>query len=177
MQCLECKILTNNPRFCSKSCSAKFNNRVKPKRKPTKNCKSCGKIINATRRYCALDCKNSFYKKRKENSLFRKKKSNNIAVVSWRNRQKVRAVEYKGGKCEICGYNKCFRSLQFHHINPKDKLFGIGSSGCTRSWAKVKNELDKCILVCSNCHGEIHDKILTGEERFELSMGDKSPTD
>lgn len=65
--------------------------------------------------------------------------------------------EYMGGKCQICGYNKCSRALTFHHINPKEKSFGISARGFTRSWDKIKKELDKCILLCSNCHMEVHD--------------------
>ena len=69
---------------------------------------------------------------------------------------KVKAVEYKGGCCEKCGYNKYVGALEFHHLDPTQKDFAIGSKGYTRSWEKVKKELDKCILVCANCHREIH---------------------
>lgn len=66
------------------------------------------------------------------------------------------AVQYKGGKCCVCGYNKYLGALEFHHLNPNEKDFGISNKGYTRSFEKVKEELDKCILVCSNCHKEIH---------------------
>ena len=72
-----------------------------------------------------------------------------------RYRLKEKAVEYKGGKCEICGYDKCIDALEFHHKNPEEKDFGI-SSGETKSWEKIKKELDKCIMLCANCHREIH---------------------
>lgn len=68
---------------------------------------------------------------------------------------KAKAVVFLGGRCVGCGYNKCIRSLNFHHINPGEKDFGIGGHNI-RNWAKVKGELKKCILVCANCHGEIH---------------------
>lgn len=87
-----------------------------------------------------------------------KKKRNYINVKSYIKKIKLKAIEYKGGKCEICGYDKCVRSLDFHHINPKEKEFGIGSGVC-KSWKKIKIELDKCMLVCKNCHGEIHHNI------------------
>lgn len=73
---------------------------------------------------------------------------------------KLLALAYKGNKCQCCGYNKCISALEFHHIEPTQKEFAIGTNGYTRSWNKVKNELDKCILVCSNCHREIHANIL-----------------
>ena len=73
---------------------------------------------------------------------------------------KEKAIQYKGGKCSICGYNKYVGALEFHHLNPNEKDFGIGQKGCTRSWEKVREELDKCILVCANCHREIHADII-----------------
>ena len=72
----------------------------------------------------------------------------------YRKNIKIKMVEYKGGKCEICGYNKCIEALEFHHTNPKEKDFNI--SGGTKSFNSLKSELDKCILVCANCHREIH---------------------
>ena len=76
-------------------------------------------------------------------------------VKNFRQKNKERAVNYKGGKCERCGYNKCITALEFHHTDPKEKDFHI-SSNMNKAWDKVKKELDKCILVCSNCHREIH---------------------
>lgn len=76
------------------------------------------------------------------------------AVAKRRRKIKLLSIEYKGGKCQICGYNKCPAALDLHHISGK-KDFGIGDKGYTRSWKTVKKELDKCILVCANCHREI----------------------
>ena len=50
--------------------------------------------------------------------------------------------------------------MEFHHLDPKGKDFGISDKGYTRSWQKVKEELDKCIMICANCHREIHEKII-----------------
>lgn len=68
---------------------------------------------------------------------------------------KAKMVAYKGGCCEICGYNKCLGSLDFHHKDPNEK---DPRWKRMRSWTfeRVKKELDKCMLVCRNCHGEIH---------------------
>jgi len=76
------------------------------------------------------------------------------AVAKRRRKIKLMAIEYKGGKCQICGYDKYPGALDLHHINGK-KDFGIGEKGYTRSWERIKQELDKCILVCANCHREI----------------------
>lgn len=66
------------------------------------------------------------------------------------------AVNYKGSKCEVCGYYRCIEALEFHHKDSSEKDFSISQKGYTRSWKKVKMELDKCILLCANCHREIH---------------------
>lgn len=66
------------------------------------------------------------------------------------------AREYKGGKCELCGYDRCQDALDFHHKDPKKKSFGISVRGLTRSWAAIKSEIEKCVLICANCHREIH---------------------
>jgi len=71
---------------------------------------------------------------------------------------KSNAVAYKGGKCSICGYDRCLQALVFHHLDPSKKDFSI-SGNHTRSWKSVREELDKCVLVCSNCHSEIHAKV------------------
>ena len=67
-----------------------------------------------------------------------------IAAVHKR-RKKIRkmAIEYKGGSCECCGYNRCIEALEFHHTNSNGKDFSISNKGYTRSWERVKKELDK----------------------------------
>ncbi len=77
------------------------------------------------------------------------------AVAKRRKKVKSLAVDYKGGKCQLCNYSKCVDALEFHHIDPSAKKFGIGDKGYTRAWDKVRNELDKCLLLCANCHREV----------------------
>ena len=91
-----------------------------------------------------------------------RKKRNVICVSKRRKRVKLLAIDYKGGECEICGYKKCKDALDFHHTDPNKKDFAIGQSGHCRSWERVKEELDKCQLVCANCHREIHSDIENG---------------
>jgi 5-methylcytosine-specific restriction endonuclease McrA len=79
------------------------------------------------------------------------------AVKKRRKKLREMAREYAGGKCAICGYDKCARALSFHHLDPKKKEFGVAAKGLTRSWAKIQKEIDKCILICANCHMEVHD--------------------
>lgn len=82
---------------------------------------------------------------------------NDYCIQRWINRKK-QAVEYKGGKCEICGYAKYYGALDFHHQDPLEKEADWGKIRLW-NWEKIKNELDKCICVCSNCHREIHGNI------------------
>lgn len=77
------------------------------------------------------------------------------AVANRRKKIKVMAIEYKGSKCQICGYDKYPGALELHHINKSDKSFGISDKEYTRSWEKVREELDKCVLLCANCHREV----------------------
>lgn len=68
-------------------------------------------------------------------------------------------VQYKGGKCQKCGYNKCEGALQFHHRDPKQKDFTLSQinlNDTNFSMEKIKQEVDKCDLLCANCHFEEH---------------------
>lgn len=86
---------------------------------------------------------------------------------------KQKSVDYKGGCCELCGYNKSLRSLVFHHRDPSQKDFAIGENRPgikkARSWDSIKPELDKCQLLCQNCHNEIHENIEI--EKNEIPLG------
>ncbi len=79
----------------------------------------------------------------------------------WRKRTKSRMVEAMGGGCCICGYRRCLSALALHHINPKEKDFGFGRvMAHIISWSRIVVEIRKCILVCHNCHSEIHEGVV-----------------
>jgi len=78
------------------------------------------------------------------------------AVAKRRKLIRLKAIEYVGGKCIKCGYNKYPEVLEFHHKNPAEKLFNISYKGHCRSWERVRTEIDKCNLICANCHRETH---------------------
>lgn len=103
---------------------------------------------------------------------FRCRKCNVERVQRRRDQLKIKAVEYMGGGCALCGYNKCIGALEFHHKNPREKDFGIGSKGYTRSWEKVKAELDKCIMLCANCHREVHAGVAEQVDATDLKSVD-----
>ena len=72
----------------------------------------------------------------------------------WRQR-KLDAIQYKGGKCQVCGYSKYYGALEFHHRNPEEKEFAWQKMRLV-SKDRLTAELDKCDLLCANCHREIH---------------------
>ena len=86
-----------------------------------------------------------------------KKKKNVEYVNIARRKRKIDLIELKGGKCEVCGYNKSVAALHFHHLSPENKNFTIG--GRNYSWEIMKEEVNKCALLCSNCHCEVHEEM------------------
>ena len=80
---------------------------------------------------------------------------NKIRIEKGRKLKKT-AIAYKGGKCKHCGYNKYDGALEFHHIDPNQKDPGFNTR---RAFHKIQEELNKCILLCSNCHREEHARI------------------
>ena len=118
----------------------------------TKTCAICGKTFTTiryghSRRFC-FDC----------SPQYNHGESRSANITSIRRAIKKKLVEYKGGKCERCGYNKCIWALQFHHKDPNEKDFSI-SSQLNLSNFNMDNyykEVDKCELLCANCHAEEH---------------------
>jgi hypothetical protein len=100
-------------------------------------------------------CNRSFVYNRRQGHTF--KKCNSCFTKRHNKLLKIKSIEYKGGVCNSCGYNKCIDALDFHHVNQSTKKFAIGGS-YNRNWASIKLELDKCELLCSNCHRERHSK-------------------
>jgi hypothetical protein len=81
-------------------------------------------------------------------------------VKKWRETTKQRMVESMGGQCQCCGYSKCSKALAFHHIDPTQKDIGFGDTRANpKSWLKLVEELRKCILLCHNCHSEVHAEV------------------
>ena len=88
-------------------------------------------------------------------------KSNSRQVMSWRKKTKQKLVEHIGGCCKVCGYNKSIDALHFHHLDPNTKSFGI--SDYLKSPSKNKDvyeEVEKCVILCANCHAEYHAGLL-----------------
>lgn len=86
-----------------------------------------------------------------------KRDANIKLVVAYRRRIKLKAIAYKGGACETCGYTRSVRGLCFHHKDPTQKDFNI--SARAMKWETAVVELDKCLLLCLNCHAELHEEL------------------
>ena len=77
-------------------------------------------------------------------------------IFAFRSKKIMKGLKING--CAICGYDKCDAALEFHHTNPEDKKFGVTLRSFSRTVKSIKEEINKCILLCSNCHKEIHNK-------------------
>ena len=90
-------------------------------------------------------------------------------VKRWRKRTKEKMVIYMGGKCQCCGYNTCHDALAFHHLDKNEKDLSFSKIRANpKSWNKIVEELRKCILVCNNCHSEIHAGFREIPKTFEI---------
>ena len=76
-------------------------------------------------------------------------------VAEWRRRAKRRLVSEAGGRCRLCGYDRCMAALEFHHLDPSEKSFELSLRGVTRSFEELRQEAAKCALLCANCHAEV----------------------
>ena len=77
-------------------------------------------------------------------------------VSKYKINKKKKLISILGGKCKLCGYNKCIGALEFHHLNPKEKEFSLSANNLCYSWEKILKEGMKCELLCANCHREVH---------------------
>jgi transposase len=92
-------------------------------------------------------------------------------VTRWRRQAKQILVGEAGGRCAICGYDRCVAALHFHHVDPATKRFGLGSRGLARAIVHLREEAAKCVLLCSNCHAEVETGIATLPSASERSPG------
>ena len=128
---------------------------------PNKPFKEMGKKEYGENRFCPRCQQNcnisEFYSRRdKSNSSSYCKQCTNYQTVLRQRNLKKQMIEYKGGKCERCGYDRYYGALEFHHIDPDKKDFSLSHLKRYSFNQIIIDELDKCILLCSNCHREIH---------------------
>ena len=91
-------------------------------------------------------------------------------TAEFRRRRKENLVRVCGNKCSICGYNKLKSALEFHHIDPTQKSYGVGANGNCHDLEKDLLEIKKCLLVCANCHREIHANLFSEKELWDRQV-------
>jgi hypothetical protein len=140
---------TQRRRYCLECSPFGKHNTIKLEEENSGDCLECGnKLKGKQTMYCSKKCKccspenfQRTYKSQKKRRLNGKKE----------------LVLMKGGCCEKCGYDKNLRALEFHHKDPSLKSFGISyTSIASKSWTKILKEVEKCELLCANCHREHH---------------------
>lgn len=149
----------------------KWKKEIDPKSFPhkiEKICKDCGKLKlcswqssftqtgNPEYRSRCDECFKKYLQKIRTTDKYRGTRNKRRKIDLLKKKQKL--VDYLGGKCKECGYKKSLSALTFHHRNPEEKEYELGYIK-DNNWQKVKKELDKCDLVCFNCHMEIHEKL------------------
>jgi transposase len=92
---------------------------------------------------------------------YRCKKCRMDRVNQRRRKIKRILVAEAGGRCTVCGYDRCVGALHFHHVDPSSKRFHLSMQGATRSLASARAEMAKCVLLCANCHAEVESGLLT----------------
>lgn len=127
-------------------------------RDPSEKEFTVGGFIGSARRLndevlkCDLVCANCH----RERHLRERSGAKAHAVVAHRQRRKATAVAHMGGACHGCGRRGPSAIFEFHHLDPATKDFGISEDGNTRSWPRIVAELAKCVMLCANCHREVH---------------------
>lgn len=112
-------------------------------------CLVCASALSGRQiKFCSLRCKNAFTNNKHQNYVSQQERGR---------RRRQLLIRQKGGRCERCGYGRNGAALAFHHLNPAVKSFGIDLRGCSNtSWDTLVAEAGKCLLLCLNCHSEIH---------------------
>jgi transposase len=109
-------------------------------------------------RECALHGWNTFVRVGAHG--YRCGRCNSESVAARRRRIKEILVREAGGCCLICGFAQYLGALQFHHVDPGAKAFAVSRQGVTRSLAKAREEAQKCVLLCANCHAMVEAGLL-----------------
>ena len=113
------------------------------------NCEVCQKPLTGNQsKFCSIKCKVQ---------TTNHKHQNYIAQQARGLERKKQLIEIAGGECCDCGYKKNISALEFHHLDPDKKSFGIDLRKCScAKWERLVEEVKKCVLICANCHRERH---------------------
>jgi hypothetical protein len=141
----------------------------------TMQCINCEKALAGRQtKFCSRWCKNHFGNNRFQSYTSQQERGR---------KRKIELVLLKGRKCQLCGYNRNFSALEFHHTDPGTKKFQLDlRSLSNRKWSAIICESMKCLLVCSNCHKEVHNPecalldnfARNTEQKYELIVHQKT---
>jgi hypothetical protein len=114
-------------------------------RREISECLVCSKPLSGRQtKFCSVECKiqlHASYPKQKDRAIIKK----------------LRLIELAGGACSICGYNKNITAFHFHHLDPSKKSIQLHARAISKNgWDTVIQEFENCILLCANCHAEMH---------------------
>ncbi|MBR9705542.1 hypothetical protein GOV14_00755 [Candidatus Pacearchaeota archaeon] len=150
-----------------------------------KTCKKCGEIIKGRqfvngkyrnfqrRKYCLKCSPFGSGNTRKLEAPIKfdvccRKKRDTEKYLKWqkkaRKERKNKLVEAFGSCCSFCKYDRCHKALEFHYVDPSEKNITISTLGILTKWVKIIKEIKKCIMVCSNCHREIHSGMISQKQ-------------
>jgi hypothetical protein len=109
------------------------------------NCIVCGAVLQGRQTlFCSTTCKN------RHHQSYKAQKSRGLT-------RKLELLQSAGGSCVLCGYNKNLAALTFHHVDSDEKSFKLDMRSLSnRKMEAIRVELEKCIVVCQNCHAELH---------------------
>lgn len=127
--------------------------------------KACQEGLRRTYLRCPRHGHTAFYAR--PEGGFRCGRCSSEAVSKRRRLVKKQLVEEAGGRCALCGFDEHPAALQFHHIDPSNKQFHLSEGGMTRGIARSRAEVEKCVLLCSNCHAlvEVGVRSVSGADR------------
>lgn len=124
-------------------------------------CKAC-RVLSSKREYENAKKNPDRVEKKKENQ---KKYYSTGKPAARKFQMRKKFIDALGGKCSVCGYDKCYAALEFHHKDPTQKDFNIAAVSVTESnWDLKLEEAQKCILICNRCHREQHH--LSNENKY-----------
>lgn len=156
--CMDCSCPILKSRKRCKDCNLKFKQRpVKPQKMNSRpNCSKCGIIKTLENTFSPQE---GMWSPQCRKCLRAKGMKSDTKL-------KQECVDYKGGRCQVCGYKDCLAALDFHHLDPNEKDFMVARKKLNISNKEMKEELDKTVLICSNCHRKEHHLLARGESLF-----------
>lgn len=145
---------------CTKCKNEKSNEEMRVGRKICKECYNNDRAIyREMNREKTRQATRNWMNKNKDEILSRRR-DKYPEKKKLRDAMKQTLVNLRGGCCFVCGYKKCLSALEFHHTDPTKKDFTVSHNMKTEITQDILNEVNKCVILCANCHREVHQSII-----------------